>query len=171
MRDLFVVVSGAPGSGKSTLARALAPRLDLPLLEKDVIKEALGDVIGAATLEDSQRLGLATMHVLIALAKTNRGAVIESTWRAPWATVELKQLPCPIVEVFCDVPPDVAHQRYVARTGTRHPVHFDVEQGSSVQGWVDRHPQLIDGGWPVIRVDTTRTVDLDALVAEIEAAA
>lgn len=54
--DLLVVISGAPGAGKSTLARALAGAPDLPPFEKDVIKEALGDALGADSLEESQRL-------------------------------------------------------------------------------------------------------------------
>lgn len=55
---LFVLVAGWPGSGKSTLAAALATRLDLPLLAKDEIKEALMDALGRPqTVADSQRLG------------------------------------------------------------------------------------------------------------------
>src|SRR5205085_9517420 len=77
MRDLFVVVSGAPGSGKSTLARAIAPLLDLPLIEKDVIKEALADELGAVDVDASKRLGKVTMAVMIGLARVNRGAVLE----------------------------------------------------------------------------------------------
>jgi len=37
----FVVVSGPPASGKTTLARTIAPALDLPLIAKDTIKQAL----------------------------------------------------------------------------------------------------------------------------------
>ncbi len=43
----FVVVSGPPASGKSSLAPLLATSLDLPLLAKDVIKDALVDALGA----------------------------------------------------------------------------------------------------------------------------
>jgi predicted kinase len=170
MRPLFVVVSGAPGSGKSTLARELAPRLGLPLFMKDTIKEAIADVIPAPDLVASKVLGAATMRVLLALARDNAGAVIESTWERSLAADELSALPSKVIEVFCDVPPDVAQQRYVARAGTRHLVHFDVEQGGDLQGWIDRHPQRVDGGWPLIAVDTTAPVDLDALVAKILAA-
>ncbi len=85
------------------------------------------------------------------------------------AIPELTQLSSPVVEVYCDAPPEVARERYVARTGTRHPVHFDLEQGDDVQGWIERHPQVIAGPWPVIHVDTTARVDIDALVAEIAA--
>jgi predicted kinase len=167
MRALFVVVSGAPGSGKSTLARALAPALDLPLIQKDVIKEALGDVLGAADIAASKQLGTATMHVLIALAKANVGAVLESTWHREFALPDLAQLPSPIVEVNCDVPAEVAQQRYAERAGTRHPVHFDEEQASDLEGFVERYPQSVAGDWPLIAVDTTRAVDVDALAKQI----
>jgi len=46
-RRLVVLVNGLPASGKTTLARALSRRLSLPLLSKDVIKEAHADIFGA----------------------------------------------------------------------------------------------------------------------------
>jgi tRNA uridine 5-carbamoylmethylation protein Kti12 len=42
----LVLVTGPPTSGKTTLARPLAHHLDLPLLGKDAIKEALFDTLG-----------------------------------------------------------------------------------------------------------------------------
>ena len=36
-----MVVSGIPGSGKTRLARSLAPRLGLPMLDKDYIESSL----------------------------------------------------------------------------------------------------------------------------------
>ena len=41
---LVVQMHGEPGSGKSTVARALAPRIDAVVLDKDVLKAALLDV-------------------------------------------------------------------------------------------------------------------------------
>ena len=43
MGRVYVVVTGPPGSGKSTLARSLADELDLPLLAKETVKQALLD--------------------------------------------------------------------------------------------------------------------------------
>ncbi len=37
----LVLVSGAPGSGKSSLAKALAQRLEVPWLSRDLFKSAL----------------------------------------------------------------------------------------------------------------------------------
>ena len=52
----FVVVSGPPASGKSSLAPALAAELDLPLLAKDVIKDALAARLVAAARRGVDRL-------------------------------------------------------------------------------------------------------------------
>ena len=39
-RPVAILMSGAPGSGKSTLARLLSERLRLPLVDKDILREA-----------------------------------------------------------------------------------------------------------------------------------
>ena len=78
-RGFVVVVSGAPASGKSTLAPALAAELDLPLLAKDAVKDALVDVLGAPDLPRSRELGRAAVQVLLAVAAT-AGAL--RCWRA-----------------------------------------------------------------------------------------
>src|ERR1051326_6015862 len=123
MRELFVVVSGAPGSGKSTIAAPLARALDLPLLEKDVVKEAIGDVLGASNPEESKWLGAAAIEVIVGLARANVGAVLESTWVRDKALSKLADLPSPIVEVFVEIPVPEAMRRFAERAGTRHPVH------------------------------------------------
>lgn len=41
---MVLVITGAPGSGKSTLATRLAAELELPLVAKDDVKEALFEV-------------------------------------------------------------------------------------------------------------------------------
>ena len=102
----FVVVSGPPAAGKSSLAPRLAAALDLPLLAKDVIKDALADALGASDLPRSRELGRAAVHVLLATARTAGRGVLEGVWH-DYARAPLAALPGPLVEVFCRCPPDV----------------------------------------------------------------
>ena len=72
---LFVLIGGLPGSGKSTLAIALAAELELPLLAKDEIKEALMDALGdPPTIAESQRLGRAAVLAMLRVARRCPGA-------------------------------------------------------------------------------------------------
>ena len=39
----YIIVSGVAGSGKTTLARQISAELNVPMISKDTIKEAIGD--------------------------------------------------------------------------------------------------------------------------------
>jgi predicted kinase len=165
-----VVISGPPGSGKSTVGRELARVLDFPLFAKDTIKEALLDSLGASSVIESRRLGGAAMSALLALARENGSGVLESTWQASLAVDQLRALGAPIIEVFCAVDPEIARWRYRERASVRHPGHFDDVHAQSTDFWTGERAQPIAGGWPVIRVDTSGTLDVDALSSRVLAA-
>ena len=167
---LFVVVSGAPGSGKTTLALALGAELDLPVLSKDTIKEALLDLLGADDVAASKRLGEASIAVLIALARTSRGAILESVWRRSLAIDDLTSLEGRVVEVFCACDPEVARARYAERVGARDPGHFDAARLDD-ELWEGESAQAVDGGWPVVAVDTSTPVDAAVIADRIRALA
>ena len=163
----YVIVSGPPASGKSSLAPALATALDLPLLAKDVVKDALVDVLGAPDLSRSRELGRAAVHALLAVAGTARCGVLEGVWfdrsRAPLAA-----LPGPLVEVFCRCPPDVLQARYRARSTGRGAGYFDLERDPD-ELWNSEVGTPVAGGWPVLEVDTSLPVDIPALAGRISA--
>ena len=69
MAPPLVLVSGSPGAGKTALARRLAADLEMPLLSKDTIKEALGETLVVASVERSRELGRASVGVLCALVR------------------------------------------------------------------------------------------------------
>jgi cytidylate kinase len=53
----YVVVSGPPGSGKTTLARHIAAELQLPLIAKDTMKQALMEILDVPDVAASRHVG------------------------------------------------------------------------------------------------------------------
>ena len=113
---LFVVVSGPPASGKSTLAPALAHELQLPLIAKDTIKDALMETMAVPDVAASREIGRAAVLAMLAVAAESPiGAVIESNFYRSAAVQDLRQLPGLVVKFFCRCTPDEAARRYAAR--------------------------------------------------------
>lgn len=171
----MVLVNGLPGSGKTTLARSLSRRLALPLISKDVIKEAYSDVFGIATRQGTDRSdweaahGAAASETMWALAAdAPGGAILESWWpcdRAQYVEAGLRRagITSPMT-VLCDVPFDLARQRFIQRVkdGLRHPIHRDTADPADYErDWIHSEPLTVG---PVLRVDTGREVDLEVIV-------
>jgi predicted kinase len=163
---MFVLVSGPPGAGKSTLALPIAEQLQLPLVAKDAIKEALMDVLGyPATVQESRTLGrAAVMAMLNVAASSQAGAVLDSTF-FPYAFPRLRSLPGSLVEVHCRCPRAVAVARYTARSPTRHAGHLDADRQPD-ELWNDQNTRPT-GIAPAIVVDTTAPVEVAAVVRQI----
>jgi predicted kinase len=162
-----VYVSGAPGSGKTSLAVPLAAELGYTLLVKDRIKETLHDAFGAPTPDRawSRRLGGAAMELLWTLAAAAPAVVIEANFRprSEYERAKLTGLAARPVEVHCACPPELALQRYNARI--THPVHVVTTLGLEAMAEYDRPVGIGD----LITVDTTTTVDVNAVAASVRA--
>lgn len=167
-RPDYVVISGAPGAGKTTLAAELADATHLPKFCKDTIKVALLDSLGFETVEESQRIGAASIDVLLAIAADAGRGIVESAWLPDLARVEVARLPGTIVEVHCWCDPAEAERRY--RLRERHPGHFDQHRAVDSGLWTGPRAQPIGGPWPVVSVDTNERVPIDLVVGLVDAA-
>ncbi len=156
---MFVMVTGLPGSGKTTVAGPLAAALELPLLSKDTIKEALWDALGPGDRLWGTRLGTAAATALESLARSLPGAVIDHFVHTDTAHL-WSSLPA-VVEVHCACDPTIARARYGERR--RHPCHFDGDQlADSYDRWI-----VEDATRPPfaarLDVDTASPFDIDVV--------
>src|SRR5205823_5864786 len=115
-----------------TLARALAPRLGLPLIDKDSILEKLFESRGPGDAARRRELSRESDTMLRAEAEASAGAILVSFWHVPGMAADsgtptewIAGLDADVVHVFCDCPAEVAAERFVRRA--RHPGHLDWE--------------------------------------------
>ena len=67
-RPLWLIVIGPPAAGKTTLARQLAQDLNIPLFEKDVLKDSLYRALGFGDKDWSPQVGTAAISLLFLVA-------------------------------------------------------------------------------------------------------
>ncbi|WP_218028381.1 AAA family ATPase [Nocardia yamanashiensis] len=170
MGGLLVLVNGLPGAGKTTLGAALARSMDAWFLSKDAVKEALADCLeGARGVPELGGIAMDTVWALAAEATVD--VVIDSWWFRPrdlgFARAGIERSGARrVVEVWCDIPAEVARARYAART--RAAVHRDRERlAGDWNDWAAHAAPL--GLAPVVVVDTSRPVDHAFLALRIQA--
>lgn len=169
MVPFVILLTGLPGSGKTTLSRPMAKELHLPVLHLDTIKEAIFDSVGYSTRAWSEFLSTAGREIGMRQLPQVGPCILDMFMTLAEARARLKDQAELVVEIHCRLSYEAAYERFSvrARSGERHPGHVDTEvtfefyKSALIPYMVDRPFRL---GGPVLEVDTSREVDLAALV-------
>ncbi len=127
--DLLIIL-GSPASGKTTLAERLSRDLELPLLCKDDVKEALFDVLGCEDRARSRLLSEASFTTLARIAHrlllARVSCIAEGNWRAmhtPLLESLRQETRARAAQVWCCAEPAEIVRRFTTRQ--RHAGHHD----------------------------------------------
>jgi len=155
----LIALAGLPGTGKSTLARALAARLDAPLLDKDAVRAAL---FRAEELEHSAAqddLVMACIHRVVEfLARQGRAraVVLDGRTYSRRAQVEAlralaERLGTPLALIECTAAPEVARARLAHDVA--HAAHPAANRTPELHERLRRAAEPIEGPKLVLATD------------------
>jgi glucokinase len=161
-----ILVNGVPASGKSTIARELAEAFHIPIVELDVIKEALFDVLGTGDRDYNRLMGRACREIiwsLIPYFPKDAALIIDIWFNFPpydWVLEGLSKAGITrFVEVWCHAKGEELSTRYLSRVGLRHEGHPGKEYIPELLDVAARaHPINLSD---VFRVDTTYPDQVD----------
>ncbi len=134
-------MNGLPCSGKTTLAREISRKYNLPLYEKDKVKEILFDTLGWNDVAWSRKLSSASKQVLFYMISEEIGVghsmIVECNFLKEYDSIPIQTAilgkECQIIQILCHAPGDVLIERFRKRTGSRHPGHNDEILLSEIQ--------------------------------------
>jgi hypothetical protein len=171
----YFVFSGVPGSGKSTVAQQLAPRLSLPVLDKDDILDELFKERGVGDNAWRTALSREADARFVRTAWELPGACLVSWWRNyrisenTGTPVEwLSTLKPPVIELYCRCRVETAVDRFLARQ--RHPGHLDASRTRT--SLITQFSEFDAAGplecGPVLVLDTEQDLNPEFLLERIE---
>ena len=139
-----ILVCGLPGSGKTTLANRLSAKLNIVALHKDSIKENLYEQMGLQTLGYSNKLGVYSAELLLALGEEQVRYGTDVILESPFSYAKdheifkkwIDEYKVEMFVVICSVSSEIREDRYISRP--RHAAHHDSERTRSFENDLEK---------------------------------
>jgi len=122
----LILIGGVLAGGKSTFSHLVGERFDIPVVNKDRLKEILGDNITTANREENKKLSVISFELMMYLASTEGNALILESNFKDYEIAEIKEKirDTEILSIVFDGDSATLHQRFCKRLNeNRHPVH------------------------------------------------
>ena len=157
----LILIGGVLAGGKSTFSHIVGKRFSIPVVNKDRLKEILGDNITTSNREENKKLSVISFELMMYLAGCEGHAlVLESNFK-DYELAELSRLvserSIDVLSLFLDGDDSVLHTRFNKRLGeNRHPVHKS-QDFTRIEDFTAVLDELRRAEYPgkVIRVDCT----------------
>ena len=157
----LILIGGVLAGGKSTFSHLVGERFDIPVVNKDRLKEILGDNIPTANREENKKLSVISFELMMYLAGCEgKVLVLESNFK----DYELAELTAftsgkgiDVLSIFLDGDDHTLHARFNKRLGeNRHPVHKS-QDFTRLEDFTATLDELRHATYPgeLIRVDCT----------------
>ena len=124
----LILIGGLLAGGKSTFSHIVGKRFNVPVINKDRLKEILGDNIPTANREENKKLSVISFELMTYLMGCQGDAlVLESNFK----DYELREITTlteaqgtDVLSIFLDGDDATLHKRFNKRLNeNRHPVH------------------------------------------------
>lgn len=155
----IILIGGDLASGKSTYSRYLSDKFNLTVINKDILKEIIGDMYYASCREENIKLSRLSFEMIKYFIKVTKcDIIIESNFK-DYEMEELKQfLPDnDILSLHFTGDDELLHDRFLKRLPSRHYVH-KAQDFTNIEDMIETQTELRSVKYigEVIRVDVGR---------------
>lgn len=165
----LVMVNGVPASGKSHIATRMASETGWPLLTLDAIKEPFMRQLSGVDRPLNRKLGIAAYQAIwsiIAAAPAGNTFIVDA-WFGFQPKEDLAAFIAHsgierVAEIWCQIPGELAAERYAARLGARLPGHPGAEYVEELRLLAGKAQPMALG--PVWIADQRGDIDFNALI-------
>jgi predicted kinase len=124
----LILIGGSLASGKSTYSMILKEKYNLTVINKDKLKEILGDNILVKTREENKKLSVISFELMMYLLECNESCIVlESNFKDYELKVlkeKCEKLNYSVLSLFFDGNNEILHKRFNERLNqNRHYVH------------------------------------------------